>query len=64
MMYETYKCNHCGERFDEPYEYVEMHGFDYGPGEAWSECPYCGSTDFDEAHMSDEDDEEEEEVDE
>lgn len=44
----TYKCRECGEEFDEPYCWVEMHGFAWGPGEPWSACPHCGSCDYDE----------------
>ena len=44
----TYKCRECGEEFDEPYRWVEMHGFTWGPGEYWSACPHCGSCDYDE----------------
>lgn len=46
-----YKCRECGEYFDEPHRWVEMHGFTYGPGEHWSACPYCGSCDYDEAYV-------------
>ena len=38
----TYKCNNCGEIFDEPRRYVETHGFTDGLYERWSCCPYCG----------------------
>lgn len=47
----NYKCRECGEYFDEPHCWVEMHGFTYGPGEHWSACPYCGSCDYDEAYV-------------
>ena len=47
----NYKCRECGEYFDEPHCWVEMHGFTYGPGEHWSACPYCGSCDYDEAYI-------------
>ena len=58
----TYKCRECGEEFDEPYCWVEMHGFTWGPGEHWSACPHCGSCDYDdfyivEAELEDEDEE-------
>ena len=44
----TYKCRECGEEFDEPYRWVEMHGLTHGPYEPWSACPFCGSCDYDE----------------
>ena len=59
-----YKCRSCGEYFDEPHEYVERHGFDYGPGERWSECPHCGSSDFDYASLVEAEEVDDEEVDE
>lgn len=46
-----YKCRNCGEEFDEPYRWVETHGFTYGPFEHWSACPNCKSTDYDYAHI-------------
>ena len=46
-----FKCRECGAEFDEPYRYVETHGFTYGPFEHFSECPYCGSGDFDESYI-------------
>ena len=42
-----YKCNNCGEIFDEPHEYYETHGFKDGMYEHMSCCPYCGG-DYDE----------------
>ena len=47
----NYKCRECGEYFDEPHCWVEMHGFTWGPGEHWSACPHCGSCDYDEAYV-------------
>ena len=47
----NYKCRECGEYFDEPRCWVEMHGFTWGPGEHWSVCPHCGSCDYDEAYV-------------
>ena len=44
-----YKCRECGCEFDEPYTYEESHGFNYGPFEKFSECPNCGSFDYDDA---------------
>ena len=45
-----YKCNECGRAFVAPKKYVERHGFSYGPGEEFTECPYCGSGDYKEYH--------------
>lgn len=39
-----YICLDCGEVFDEPAYWEERHGFDYGPFEKWSGCPYCGES--------------------
>ena len=47
----TYKCRECGEEFDEPYRWVETHGFTDGLYENWSACPNCESTDYDYAHI-------------
>ena len=47
----TYKCRDCGEEFDEPYCWVETHGFADGLYEHWSACPNCKSTDYDYAHI-------------
>lgn len=47
----NYKCRECGAEFDEPHHYVERHGFTYGPFEHFSECPHCGSGDFDENYI-------------
>lgn len=46
-----YKCRDCGEEFDEPYCWVETHGFTDGLYEHWSACPNCKSTDYDYAHI-------------
>lgn len=51
MSYGNFKCRECGEYFDEPHTYVETHGFTHGPFERFSECPYCGSGDYDEAYI-------------
>lgn len=37
-----YICLNCREVFSEPSYWEERHGFDYGPFEQWSGCPYCG----------------------
>lgn len=37
-----YKCKQCGEVFDEPHIYYEVHGFTDGIYETQSRCPYCG----------------------
>lgn len=36
-----YKCLECGHTFDRPGTYEESHGFNYGPSEVWSVCPFC-----------------------
>lgn len=41
-MFGPYKCNCCGEIFDEPRVYHESHGFTDGLYERQSCCPYCG----------------------
>lgn len=64
MSYGEYKCRECGEYFDEPHRWVEMHGFTYGPGEHWSACPYCGSCDYDEAYVVEREEETLEDLDE
>ena len=46
-----YKCRECGCEFDEPYTYEERHGFTHGPFERFSECPRCGSCDYDDAYV-------------
>ena len=55
-----YKCNECGEIFDEPKEVQEGRGEFWGmPAyETMYYCPYCESEDFEEY---DEDEEEENE---
>ena len=47
-----YVCLDCGRTFDEPDRWEEKHGFDYGPFESWSGCPYCGEG-YTEAHKCD-----------
>ena len=39
-----YKCDNCGEVFNEPHCYVETHGFTDGLVEHWSCCPHCGGS--------------------
>lgn len=46
-----YKCRECGAEFDVPHRWVERHGLTYGPFEKWSECPHCGSCDYDDAYV-------------
>lgn len=41
-MLGPYKCNCCGEVFDEPSTYFETHGFTDGLYERFSCCPNCG----------------------
>ena len=60
-----YKCRECGYEFDEPHVYYESHGFTNGPSERWSECPHCGSCDYGDTYVVEQELEaEEEEVDE
>jgi hypothetical protein len=47
-----FACCECGSTFEEPKIWEETHGFDYGPYEKWSGCPYCGS-DYAKAHQCD-----------
>ena len=35
-------CLDCGKLFEEPKRYIERHGLDYAPYEAWKGCPECG----------------------
>lgn len=51
MSWFQFKCRECGCEFDEPHRYVERHGFTHGPFEQWSECPHCGSCDYDDAYV-------------
>ena len=46
-----FKCRECGCEFDEPHVYYERHGFTHGPFERGSECPHCGSCDYDDAYV-------------
>lgn len=45
-------CLDCGCVFEEPIEWEEKHGLDYGPYEYWSGCPSCKG-DYVEAHQCD-----------
>lgn len=58
MMFGPYKCNCCGEVFDEPQVYYETHGFTDGLYERQSRCPCCGG-DYEEFFDLDEADDEE-----
>lgn len=42
-------CIECGEVFTVPDRWEEKHGFNYGPFEQFSGCPYCGGA-YAEAH--------------
>lgn len=53
---EMYKCRTCGEVFNEPRVIVERHGFTDGMYEKISECPECGSGDYDYATIVDKED--------
>lgn len=47
-----YICNKCGKVFEYPKTYTERHPYGMGYAEEqWSECPSCGSGDFDEAKL-------------
>lgn len=48
----NWRCNHCGERFDEPRREREYQGscFGFPAWERWSVCPCCGSEDIDEVY--------------
>ena len=41
-----YKCNNCGETFDQPKATIERHGLDHPPFERVDICPYCLVCDF------------------
>lgn len=43
-----YKCNYCGEAFDQPKATIERHGLDSPPFERVDVCPYCGENSFEE----------------
>lgn len=45
-----YKCNGCGEVFEQPKEAREAHGFTDGTHETLSVCPCCGA-DYSEAEQ-------------
>lgn len=51
-----YRCNDCGEEFDDPAVHTERHPEVEWGCEHWYVCPHCGSTNFEET----EDEEEEE----
>ena len=48
-----YKCRECGCVFEEPRNWVERHGFEYGPFEEWSACPNCLSPDYGDEYIVD-----------
>lgn len=43
-------CIECGNLFEEPREWEETHGLDYGPYEKFSGCPNCHGG-YVEAHL-------------
>ena len=49
-------CLECGTLFEDPVEWEERHGLDYGPYEHWTGCPFCHGG-YTEAHRCDECDE-------
>ena len=57
-----FKCRECGCEFDEPHTYEERHGFAHGPFEKFSECPHCGSCDYDDAYVVEREEEEDNEA--
>ena len=58
MLSGPFKCNCCGEVFDEPRVIRESHGFHDGFYETFCICPYCGG-DYDDYDPDKEVDEEE-----
>ena len=54
---ERYYCPDCGNTFNEPHSFTEMHGFTYGPGEHWDVCPYCGESGWGDTYYCEECDE-------
>ena len=36
-----YRCENCGNVFEDPAIVIERHGFSDGPGEEFGVCPYC-----------------------
>lgn len=46
-----YKCNKCGEVFDEPESREETLSYDPVYKEYYNVCPYCGSEDFEDATL-------------
>lgn len=48
-----YKCNDCGNIFDEPATHEEYHS-EVDASEYWDVCPYCGEDNFDEYYEEDE----------
>lgn len=55
----SYKCRECGHIFEEPHRWVERHGFTDGMYEHWSACPRCDSCDYDDRHIVEQEEEEE-----
>lgn len=49
-----YRCNNCGEIFEEPKAIYERHGLEYPPFEKIYVCPECGVDDMEEVDEDDE----------
>jgi hypothetical protein len=48
-------CNDCGNHFEEPKIHKEHHPYGMGSAvEVFAVCPYCNSTDIDEAEQCEE----------
>lgn len=41
-----YICESCEAEFDEPEIYYETHGFEFGPYEKFSVCPFCAGREY------------------
>lgn len=55
-----YRCNDCGEEFDDPATHEERHPEVEWGSEFWEVCPCCGSCDFEEIEDEEEEDYEDE----
>lgn len=47
-----YVCLECRKVFEEPAQWTETHGLEYGPYEEFDGCPYCHSA-YTKAHKCD-----------
>lgn len=63
----SYRCKECNHKFDEPLRRHTTYEAEYGVSllfhdshpVTFYECPFCGSSDFDEYNEDDEEEEEE-----